>query len=81
MKYIGPDYFDITELLTEEELVIQKTAYDFVKNEFAPIIQQHFRDATFPMDLIPKLGAIGVFGPTLPTKYGGSELVMLLTDF
>lgn len=74
MKYIGPDYFDITELLTEEELVIQKTANDFVKNEYAPIIQQHFRDATFPIELIPKLGEIGVFGPTLPIKYGGSEV-------
>ena len=61
MKYIGPDYFEITELLTEEELVIQKTANEFVKNEFLPIIQQHFRDATFPLDLVPKLGELGVF--------------------
>ena len=74
MKYIGPDYFEITELLTEEELVIQKTANEFVKNEFLPIIQQHFRDATFPLDLVPKLGELGVFGPTLPSKYGGSEI-------
>ncbi len=74
MKYIGPDYFDLTELLTEEELVIQKTANEFVKNEFLPIIQQHFRNATFPLDLVPKLGALGVFGPTLPSQYGGSEI-------
>lgn len=74
MKYIGPDYFDITELLTEEELVIQKTANEFVKNEFMPVIQQHFRNATFPLDLVPKLGELGVFGPTLPSLYGGSEI-------
>jgi len=74
MKYIGPDYLDITELLTEEELVIQKTANEFVKNELMPIIQEHFRNATFPMDLIPKLGELGIFGPTLPMKYGGSEI-------
>jgi len=74
MKYIGPDYLGITDLLTEEELVIQKTANEFVKNEFIPIIQKHFRDATFPMELIPKLGDLGVFGPTLPTEYGGSEI-------
>jgi len=74
MKYIGPDYLDITELLTEEELVIQKTANEFVKNEFIPIIQEHFRNATFPNDLIPKLGELGVFGPTLPTEFGGSEV-------
>jgi len=74
MKYIGPDYLDITDLLTEEELVIQKTANEFVKNEFLPIIQQHFREAIFPLDLAPKLGELGVFGPTLPSEYGGSEI-------
>jgi len=74
MKYIGPDYLDITDLLTEEELVIQKTANEFVKNEFLPIIQQHFREAILPLDLAPKLGELGVFGPTLPSEYGGSEI-------
>lgn len=74
MKYIGPDYLNITELLMEEELIIQKTANEFVKNEFIPIIQEHFRNATFPKDLIPKLGELGVFGPTLPIEYGGSEV-------
>ena len=43
MKYIGPDFYNITKLLTEEELAIQKTAHDFVKSEFMPIIQEHFR--------------------------------------
>ena len=74
MKYIGPDYLGITDLLTEEELVIQKTANEFVKNEFIPIIQEHFREATFPLELIAQLGKLGVFGPTLPIKYGGSEV-------
>ena len=26
------------------------------------------------MDIVPKLGELGVFGPTLPIKYGGSEV-------
>ena len=29
MKEFGPDYYNITEMLTEEELLIQKTANDF----------------------------------------------------
>ena len=32
MKEFGPDYYNITEMLTEEELLIQKTANDFVLN-------------------------------------------------
>ena len=31
MKAYGPDFYNISELLTEEELMIQKTAYDFVQ--------------------------------------------------
>ncbi len=72
MKYIGPDFYYITELLTEEELAIQKTAHDFVKNEFMPIIQEHFREGTFPASIIPRMGEIGVFGPTFPEKFGGA---------
>lgn len=72
MKYIGPDFYQITDLLTEEELAIQKTAHEFVQNEFMPIIQEHFREGTFPVDIIPKLGEISVFGPTFPEKFGGA---------
>lgn len=71
MKYIGPDFYNITSLLTEEELAIQKTANDFVKNEFMPIIQDHFREGTFPTNIINRLGEIGVFGPTFPEEFGG----------
>ena len=72
MKYIGPDYYNITNLLTEEELVIQKTAHNFVKNEFMPFIQKHFREGTFPVPIIPRLGEIGVFGSAFPRKFGGA---------
>lgn len=72
MKYIGPDFYNITDLLTEEELAIQKTAHDFVKKEFMPVIQEHFREGTFPVNIIPRLGEIGVFGSTFPEEFGGA---------
>lgn len=72
MKYIGPDFYNITDLLTEEELAIQKTTHDFVKKEFMPVIQEHFREGTFPVNIIPRLGEIGVFGPTFPEEFGGA---------
>ncbi len=74
MKYIGPDFYNITNLLTEEELAIQKTAHDFVKNEFMPIIQEHFSEGTFPTNIIQRLGEIGVYGPTFPEEYGGAGI-------
>ena len=53
MKELGPDFYNITDLLTEEELLIQKTAYDFVQIEFMPVINEHYENSTFPMDLVP----------------------------
>ena len=38
MKNFGPDFYNITDLLTDEDLLIQQTAFDFVKAEFMPLI-------------------------------------------
>ena len=42
MKLFGPDFYNITELLTEEELMIQRTAYEFVQAEFMPLVHEHY---------------------------------------
>ena len=74
MKYIGPDFCNITTLLTDEELLIQKTANEFVAKEFMPLVNEYYEKGSFPVDLIPKMGELGFFGATLPKKYGGSEI-------
>ena len=72
MKLIGPDFYNISDLLTEEELFIQKTAHDFVSNEFKPIINEHFEKGTFPLEIATKLGELGFMGSALPEKSGGA---------
>ncbi len=72
MKQFGPDFYNITDLLTEEELLIQQTAHDFVKAEFMPVINEHYENATFPMELVPKLGELGFMGSSLPEESGGA---------
>jgi glutaryl-CoA dehydrogenase len=74
MKYIGPDFCNITSLLTDEELLIQKTANQFVEKEFNPIVNEYYEKGSFPLDLIPKMGELGFFGATLPKEFGGSEI-------
>lgn len=74
MKYIGPDFCNITSLLTDEELLIQKTANQFVEKEFNPIVNEYYDKGLFPLDLIPKMGKLGFFGATLPKEFGGSEI-------
>ena len=72
MKLFGPDFYNISELLTDEELMIQKTAYDFVQTEFMPVVDEHYEKGTFPLELATKLGELGFMGSSLPIESGGS---------
>ena len=72
MKLIGPDFYNISDLLTEEELFIQKTAHEFVSNEFKPVINEHFEKGTFPLEIASKLGELGFMGSALPEECGGA---------
>jgi glutaryl-CoA dehydrogenase len=73
-KFIGIDYFNIDSLLSEEELMIRDTVRDFVSEEVIPIIEEYNRESKFPQQLVPKMADMGLFGPTLPAKYGCAEL-------
>ena len=74
MKELGPDYYNLTDSFSEEELLIQKTAYEFVQKEFMPLINKHYEDGTFPMELIPKMGELGFIGSSLPEESGGAGI-------
>lgn len=73
-KFAGIDYLDIASLLSEEEKMIQDTIREWVSEEVIPIIEEYNRNSQFPMQLIPKMAELGVFGPTLPANYGCAEL-------
>ena len=72
MKYIGPDFYNISDLLEEEELLIQKTAHEFVQNEFMPIVNHHYEKGTFPTEIASQLGKLGFMGSSLPEESGGA---------
>ena len=61
----GVDFLDFDSLLNDEELLARKTARQFVDEQVIPIIEKHNREATFPMELVPKLGELGFFGANL----------------
>ena len=71
---INVDYYHIEELLSEEERMVRDVARRFVEDEFMPRIQQCFREGSFPVELIPRLGELGFLGMTLPTEYGCAGL-------
>ncbi len=72
--FTGADYFQVEELWTEEHRLIRDTVRSWVKKEISPIIEEYAQKSEFPKHLIPGLGEIGAFGPTIPIKYGGQSL-------
>ena len=71
---VNADYYQIEELLTEEERMVRDVARRFVDEEFMPRVQRCFRENTFPMELVPRLGQLGFLGMTLPSQYGCAGL-------
>ncbi|MEX0736580.1 MAG: acyl-CoA dehydrogenase family protein [Bacteroidota bacterium] len=72
--YQGLDYYTIDEALSEDELLVRNTVHEFVDDNVLPVIERHYAAGTFPMDLIPQMAEIGLFGPTLPERYGCAGL-------
>jgi len=73
-SFKGADYYNTESLLTPEEIMIRGTVREFVSEEVIPIIEKHNREATFPIHLVLKMADLGLFGSTLPQKYGCAEL-------
>ncbi len=69
-KFQGVDYYKSDELLSEEEILVRNTVRDFVDDQILPIIEQHNRASTFPIELVPKMAELGLLGSTLPPQYG-----------
>lgn len=73
-KFQGVDYYNIDSLLSEEEILVRNTVREFVDEQVIPIIEKHNRAGTFPMHLIQGMADMGLYGATLPAKYGCAEL-------
>jgi glutaryl-CoA dehydrogenase len=69
-KFQGVDYYNVEGLLSEEEILVRNTVREFVEENVLPVIEKHNRAGTFPMDLVPKMAELGMFGSNLPPKYG-----------
>ena len=56
------DFYRTDDLLSEEERLVRSTVGRFVDQRFLPIIADHYERATFPMEIVPELARLGVFG-------------------
>ncbi|WP_114748858.1 acyl-CoA dehydrogenase family protein [Pleomorphovibrio marinus] len=70
----GVDFYELDELLTEEQKMVRLAVRDFVKKEISPYIEKWAQETHFPQEIVKKMGQLGVFGSYLPTEYGGGGL-------
>ncbi|MCP3983723.1 MAG: acyl-CoA dehydrogenase [bacterium] len=62
----GVDFLLLDEELSAEELLARDTVRSWVTQEFLPVIQEHVRqDGSFPMELVPGIAELGLFGANL----------------
>lgn len=59
------DLFLLNDQLTEDELLIQKTANDFCKNSLFPRILEANRNEVFDKSIYKELGDLGLLGATI----------------
>jgi butyryl-CoA dehydrogenase len=60
--------------LSAEHETFRKSVREFAQAEIAPNAAQWDRDHHFPVDVVAKMGELGLFGLTAPEEYGGAGL-------
>jgi glutaryl-CoA dehydrogenase len=59
------DFYNLEELLTADERRIRDDVRTWVDARFLPVVAQHYRDGTFPTELVPELAKLNAFGPSI----------------
>lgn len=72
-RLISANLGRVTAFLQPEHEELRAVVRDFAQKEIAPHASQWDRDHHFPIDVVHKMGELGLFGLTAPEAYGGGE--------
>ena len=61
-------------VLTEDQEQLRREIRDFAAREIAPNVIAWDEASEFPLDIVKKLGAMGLLGVIFPPEYGGAGL-------
>ena len=70
---LGYQFFLSLELTAEQEQV-RNAVREFAENEIAPHVKEWDQTATFPAEVVRRLGELGLMGIIFPEKYGGGGM-------
>lgn len=69
-SYVAADYYLLDDLLTDEQKLIRSAVRDWINDKVTPYINEWAQENHCPTHLIPEMGQLGLFGPSLPEEYG-----------
>lgn len=58
----------------EQHSLLRQSVREFAKAEIEPNAQRWDREESFPMEIVPKLAAMGLLGIRIPEEYGGAGM-------
>ena len=64
-SFEGLDFIEFDSLLDDQEKLVRQSIREFVDEKVLPIINEHFREATFPLHLTEEFARMGLFGASL----------------
>ena len=73
-NFVWEDPLDIESDLTEEERMVRDTARGFAQDFLMPRIREAYATEKYDATILPKMGELGLLGPTIPETYGGAGL-------
>ncbi len=59
---------------TEEQELLRRSVREFAETEIRPHVMEWDQAQHFPIEIVPKLAALGLLGIQVPEKYGGAGL-------
>jgi glutaryl-CoA dehydrogenase len=59
------DLYDVRSELSDDERMVQETVARFVDDAVIPLMRQAFEQHTFPMELVPQVAELGLFGSSI----------------
>jgi glutaryl-CoA dehydrogenase len=68
------DPFCMDDQLSDDERMIRDTARSYAKDKLMTRVRQAYRDEYFHREIMTEMGSLGLLGPTLPEKYGCSNV-------
>src|SRR5262245_19232758 len=64
-EFKGVDFYAADRLFSEEELMVRDTVRSFVTERLVPVLPDCWEKGTFPKQLIPEFGDLGLMGANL----------------